>query len=80
MAGGISTSTHPLAALRRLAQSGRAGEEHCELCGREVAVEHEHLMEPGTRKLACACLPCALLFEGAGGKFRRVPRHVETLV
>ena len=60
--------------LRRLAQRGAPAaaeqQEHCELCGAPVAAEHRHLVDLDTRRLLCACRPCALLFErpaaGAG--------------
>jgi Family of unknown function (DUF5947) len=52
-------------------------EEHCELCGVAVAAEHEHLVEPGKRRLVCTCRACAILFSGqAGQRYKRVPRRV----
>ena len=39
--------------------------ERCELCGRELASEHPHLLNLATRALACSCEPCALLFAGS---------------
>ena len=54
----------------------RRDKEHCELCSAEVAAEHPHLIEPGSRKLVCACNACAILFGGMGTKYRRVPRRV----
>ncbi|GAC1428217.1 MAG: DUF5947 family protein [Terriglobales bacterium] len=53
--------------------------ERCELCSAEVAAEHPHLIEPGTRKLLCTCHPCAILFSGMGTRYKRVPRRVLTL-
>ncbi|KIZ16710.1 DUF5947 family protein [Streptomyces natalensis] len=51
--------------------------ERCELCGALLADhDHRHLVDTKRRALACACTPCALLFErpGAGaGQFRTVP-------
>jgi hypothetical protein len=65
------------AAVRRLMQP-RAELERCELCGLELPPEHPHLIEPATRRLACSCEACALLFSGGhSGRFRRVPRRVE---
>jgi hypothetical protein len=50
------------------------------LCAAELADDHEHLLEPGGRRLACACTACAILFSHRGGsKYRRVPRRVENL-
>jgi hypothetical protein len=47
------------------------------MCSRELPREHEHLVEPVSRKLICACEACAILFEGQSGtKFKRVPRRV----
>ena len=68
-----------LASLRRFARP-RPPEERCELCSAGLAAEHAHLVEPGSRRLLCACDACALLLGGqAGGKFRRVPRDVRRL-
>lgn len=65
--------------LRRFA-SARAPVERCDLCGQELGPEHDHLIEPETRRLACACTPCALLFSAqAGGRYRRVPRDMVRL-
>lgn len=65
------------AGLRRFVVPAPPRQERCELCGAPVAEEgHRHLVDTGNRVLACACTPCALLFEtpGAGrGRFRAVP-------
>jgi hypothetical protein len=67
------------AALRQFARK-RALVERCEMCSKELAPEHEHLVEPVNRKLICACEACAILFEGqAGAKYKRVPRRVLVL-
>jgi hypothetical protein len=63
------------AVLRQFARK-RAPIERCEMCSRELAPEHEHLVEPANRKLVCACSACAILFEGQGVKYKRVPRRV----
>jgi Family of unknown function (DUF5947) len=64
------------AALQQYARKQRLT-EHCEMCSREVAPDHEHLVEPLSRKLACACDACATLFDGQSGtKYKRVPRRV----
>jgi hypothetical protein len=63
------------AVLRQFARK-RAPVERCEMCSRELAPEHEHLVEPANRKLVCACSACAILFEGQGVKYKRVPRRV----
>jgi Family of unknown function (DUF5947) len=50
------------------------------MCSRELGPEHQHLIEPGGRRLVCACDACALLFAAqAGGKLRRVPRRIRFL-
>src|SRR5262249_58091234 len=70
-----------LASLRRYVRPRAAPvRERCELCDAELAAEHSHLVEPATRRLACACEACAMLFSGpAGGRYRRVPRGVRFL-
>jgi hypothetical protein len=71
----------PIAALRRLKRERvSAPVERCELCAAAIAEEHPHLIEPATRKLACACDACALLFDRQdGGRYRRVPRRIRFL-
>lgn len=54
-------------------------EERCELCGAAVAAEHEHLVEPGKRRLICGCQACAILFSGLGQRYKRVPSRVRAL-
>jgi Family of unknown function (DUF5947) len=54
--------------------------ERCELCSAALAKQHQHLLEPATRKLVCACDACAILFPGEGGaKYKRVPRSIHSL-
>jgi hypothetical protein len=54
--------------------------EHCELCSAELTAEHQHLVDPLSRQLVCACDPCAILFSGeAEKKFKRVPRRIRSL-
>ena len=54
--------------------------ERCELCKVELRPEHQHLLEPGSRRLVCACDACAVLFSSRqGGRYRRVPRRVQFL-
>ncbi len=67
------------ATLRQFARK-RAKLETCEMCSRELATEHQHLLELATRKLVCACEACAILFSGSSTvRFRRVPRDVRYL-
>lgn len=54
--------------------------ESCEMCSKELAVSHQHLLDPVSRKLICACDACAILFSGQGqAKYKRVPRRVRFL-
>ncbi len=73
----MSPDPYPaLAALRRFARP-RAAAECCELCSAPLGPEHDHLVEPSSRRLACACEPCAILFGNqAAARYRRVPRRV----
>lgn len=68
---------NPIGALRRFARP-RAQLEQCELCAAPLADRHQHLLEPSTRRLRCACDACAVLFDSAAAaRYRRVPRDVE---
>lgn len=72
-------SSNPLAFLRGYGRQ-RPNREQCELCSAELANEHEHLLEPATRRFVCACYACAILFSHRGGsKYRRIPRDVQNL-
>jgi hypothetical protein len=63
-------------AIRRFARV-RAPVERCDLCGQELPAEHDHLLDPGRRQLACACGACTLLFtHQAGARYKRIPRRV----
>lgn len=70
-----------LGALKRFANGPtRPVEEACELCAVKVASLHPHLVEPSTRRILCACDPCAILFQDrTDGRYRRVPRDVRAL-
>lgn len=64
------------AALRRFVRK-RTAAERCEMCSRELAPEHQHLVESANRKLICSCDACAILFDGQSGtKYKRVPRRI----
>ncbi len=70
----------PLAALRRFVRPQRDVVERCEMCSAEVAAEHQHLIEPASRRLICACQPCAILFDNPGEtKYKSVPRRIRRL-
>ena len=61
--------------LRRFIRP-RPSAELCELCGARLGAEHRHLIQPPTRRLSCACEPCAILFSHqADGRFRPIPRR-----
>lgn len=76
--GGNSGQT-PFAALRRFVRP-RAAVERCELCSAELPPDHQHLAEPQTRQMLCACQACAILFSGqAEMKYRRVSSRVRYL-
>jgi hypothetical protein len=50
------------------------------MCSRELAGDHQHLIDPENRRLVCACDACAVLFATQSGtKLRRVPRHTRFL-
>jgi len=75
----MSTSSSPLATLRRFARP-RPQVERCDLCGLEIPPEHQHLFEPANRRLICSCEACSILFDaGANARFRRVPRRIQML-
>jgi Family of unknown function (DUF5947) len=66
-------------ALRRFVQRA-VSEEHCDLCGAELAEEHDHLLESANRRLVCTCLACAILFSGqTGQRYKRVPKRIRLL-
>jgi Family of unknown function (DUF5947) len=54
--------------------------ERCELCSALLTAQHRHLLEMPSRKIACACDPCALRFQNVvGGRFKLVPRDARVL-
>jgi hypothetical protein len=63
--------------LRRFVGRPRAV-ERCDLCGSDVGIEHEHLLDVADRRLLCACGACAVLFERTTTR-KRVPRRVRLL-
>jgi len=66
--------------LRRFVRPRAVALERCELCAAELSPGHQHLIEPQTRQLVCACQPCAILFSGeTQTKYRRVPQRVRSL-
>ena len=65
--------------LRRFAKA-RAPVERCDLCGVEVAAEHEHLIDPRSDgwPAPAAPAPCCSARQ-AGTRYKRVPRDVRAL-
>jgi hypothetical protein len=71
-----------LAALQTFARSRppvAPDQERCELCGVGVTARHDHLLEPATRALRCACAACTVLFGQKTGRYHRVHHRVERL-
>ena len=49
----------------------------CDLCAAEIPEDHRHVADLHSRRLACSCRPCAILFEASrGGRWRTVPERV----
>lgn len=72
--------SYAIRTLRRFVRPRAAAAERCELCAAELPPGHQHLIEPQTRQLVCACRPCAILFDGqTETKYRRVPQRVRPL-
>ena len=73
----MATSSGELApgllTLKRLAVKP-APVERCGICDVALGPQHRHLVEPTSRRIECACLACALLFENQTGRYRLVPR------
>jgi hypothetical protein len=68
------------ATLRSLTRKPRSN-EHCDMCGAGLIGQHQHLMDPASRRLVCSCDACAVLFFQSGEtKYKRVPRRVRFLV
>ena len=68
----------PFEVLRRFARRPSSSAERCEMCSQDLAISHQHLLEPIHRKLICACDACAMLF-GGETKYKRVPRRIRFL-
>jgi hypothetical protein len=67
------------AALRRFVRA-RASVERCEMCSAELAVNHQHLVEPKSRQIICSCQACAVLFcNQSETKYKSVPRRIRFL-
>jgi Family of unknown function (DUF5947) len=67
------------ATLRSLTRKPRTN-EHCDMCGAGLIGQHQHLIDPASRRLVCSCDACAVLFYQSGEtKYKRVPRRVRFL-
>ncbi len=67
------------ATLRSLTRKPQPS-EHCDMCGAGLMHQHQHLIDPVSRRLVCACDSCAVLFYQSGEtKYKRVPRRVRFL-
>src|SRR5262245_26252072 len=67
------------ATLRRL--TGARGVRECGESGCNALTEsHRHLLAMTSRRVVCACDPCALRFHDvAGGRFKLIPRDTRPL-
>ncbi|HEX4227944.1 MAG TPA: DUF5947 family protein [Bryobacteraceae bacterium] len=76
---GSGASGRGLASLRNFVRKVPEAEQ-CDLCATRLSEQHQHLVDPKTRRLLCACDACAVLF-GSGGEttYRRVPRDARYL-
>ena len=69
----------PFMTLRQFVREKPAA-ERCELCSTELAPDHQHLVEPSSRQLICACDACAILFSNhRNSKYKKVPKHIQFL-
>lgn len=75
----MSTTEQAFGFLRQFVRRQDPGET-CEMCSAPLGDQHQHLLEPATRKLVCSCDACAILFSNQTAKrFKRVPRRVRVL-
>ena len=61
--------------LRRLVPKADNA-EHCGLCHQFLPPQHDHLLDPREHRLLCSCQACALLFDGPGRQYKRVPKTI----
>src|ERR1041385_3589038 len=73
-----TTWQQSIQSLRQFAR--RAQNARCELCAQDIREDHQHLLDPATRRVLCGCDGCCLLFDSAGRtKYRRIPRDAKRL-
>lgn len=65
----------PIARLTRKPDS----QVQCDLCAQPLAPEHEHLFDIDRRRLQCACVACAILFDSPASRVRRVRPRARAL-
>lgn len=61
---------------RRASDAALSAAERCDLCTEPLREEHRHLLETGTRQVACVCQACTILFAtpaASRGKYRLIP-------
>ena len=76
----LSENGNSFDVLRRFVRARSAPVERCDMCSTALGPAHQHLVEPATRRLICACPACTVLFSGsANKKYRRVPQTVRAL-
>jgi hypothetical protein len=78
------TAESSLEALRKFASAAPprtvVEAERCELCSVSLSPQHRHLLETQSRKIVCACDPCALRFQNVvGSRFKLVSRDARAL-
>lgn len=67
------------ATLRNLARKPEA-RERCDMCGTGLMLQHQHLIDPVSRRLVCACDACTILFYRSGEtKYKSIPRNTRRL-
>jgi hypothetical protein len=76
--GGNSDPRQAFQTLRRLVPQADAA-ERCSLCRQVLAPQHDHLIDPRTRRILCSCQACAILFNNPAAQYQRVPKRVRFL-
>jgi hypothetical protein len=79
----MTSSTRPgnwVARVRQFVRPRDIAEEHCDLCAAPIPPDHRHLVEPGKRRLLCACREClTLLGDRDDRRYRAVPESARLL-
>jgi len=77
-AAGVEGPIEAFQTLRRLVPKADTA-EHCGLCRQALPPQHDHLIDPRTRRLLCSCQACAILFNNPAAQYKRVPKRVQFL-